>query len=105
MNFVTAEKLEQQRQVHDLQALWQELFPDLPKEESPYQSRLKKWLELAGLEICDYAIRRAARKRYAAQRDGRPMSAGQIRRYAELVVQHEVAGDREQWATEQGSAQ
>jgi hypothetical protein len=105
MSYMTPEQLDQIRQVHSLQALWAELFQDLPREEYPYQSRLQKWLALGGLEICDYAIRRAARKRYAAKRDGRPMSAGQIRRYAELVVQHEVAGDREQWGTEQGGAQ
>jgi hypothetical protein len=91
MTFMTQEQLEQVRQAHALQALWRELFPDIA-EEAPYQSRLQKWLQLGGPDLCEYALRRTARKRWKAGREGKPLNAGQARAYCEHVIKNELEG-------------
>jgi hypothetical protein len=92
MNNATQQEIDEQ--VHKLHKLWAELFPDWARLS--FGDRFRRWLETASLEICEYGLRRAYRKRYAANRQRNPMSPGQVRVYGQNVIEHEVVGDRAQ---------
>jgi hypothetical protein len=86
--------VETEEMVTGLEALWREALPDF---EVPYRSRLRGWLEIGPFEVVQYAIQRTARKCWKANREGRPLNAGQARAYCEHVLENEMgqqqAGD------------